>query len=79
MKREVSRGRESKGGSLMPLQPEQDDVIDRIKRCFKRRNLSADVAAALRDAISEIENLRAALEAADPEYRVRKRRGESQL
>jgi hypothetical protein len=58
----------------MPSQPEREDVIDRLKRCFKRRNLTADVAAALRDAIAEIENLRAALEVADVEYRLRKRR-----
>jgi hypothetical protein len=58
----------------MSSQSEPDDVIDRLKRCFKRRNLSADVAAALRDAIAEIESLRAALEVADPEYRIRKRR-----
>jgi hypothetical protein len=57
----------------MPSQPEQEEVIDRLKRCFKRRNLTADVAAALKDAIAEIENLRAALEVADVEYRLRKR------
>jgi hypothetical protein len=58
----------------MPSQSEPDDVIDRLKRCFKRRNLTADVAATLRDAIAEIENLRAALEVSDVEYRLRKRR-----
>jgi hypothetical protein len=58
----------------MPSQPEPEDVIDRLKRCFKRRNLTADVAAALRDAIAEIENLRDALGIADVEYRLRKRR-----
>jgi hypothetical protein len=58
----------------MPSQPKSDDIIDRIKRCFKRRNLTTDVAAALKEAITEIERLRAALEEADMEYRLRKRR-----
>jgi hypothetical protein len=48
----------------MPSQLEPEDIVDRLKLCLKRRKLTSDVEAALRDAISEVERLRAQLDAA---------------
>jgi hypothetical protein len=42
----------------MPSQLEPEDIVERLKLCLTRRKLTADVDAALRDAISEIERLR---------------------
>jgi hypothetical protein len=41
-----------------------EDIIDRLKLCLTRQKLMADVDAALRDAIGEIERLRAQLDQA---------------
>jgi hypothetical protein len=43
----------------MPSRLAPDDIVDRLKRCLAWRKLTADVDAALRDAIKEIERLRA--------------------
>jgi hypothetical protein len=52
----------------MPSQLEPEDIVECLKLCLTRRKLTADVDAALRDAISEIERLREV----DAEYRQRK-------
>ena len=50
---------------MQPLEPQ--DILARLHLCLALRKLPADVNAALRDAIAEIERLRA-----EAEYRQRK-------
>jgi hypothetical protein len=45
---------------MPPLEPQ--DIIDRLKLCLTRRKLPADVDAAIRNAISEVERVRAEVE-----------------
>jgi hypothetical protein len=55
---------------MPPLVP--DDIVERLKLCLARRKLTRDVDAALKDAISEIDRLRAKLAEANEGSRQRK-------